>query len=140
MQQVTRRMEFAAAHRLQHHPGLCRNVHGHTYGVEMMVAGDVGHDGMIADFHLLNNVMATEIAKNWDHALILESSDPLATVMEGCGDLRVMRLGSAPTAEVFAKALGLAFVCGFVALNLPVRVVRVRVFETLNSWADWCND
>ena len=43
---VTKTVRFDAAHVLTNHAGLCRNLHGHTYRVEVSVAGEAdGGDG-----------------------------------------------------------------------------------------------
>ena len=38
---ITRRLEFDAGHRIPHHDGQCRHLHGHRYAIELTVSGDV---------------------------------------------------------------------------------------------------
>ena len=33
--------KFEAAHRLPNHPGKCKNLHGHSYKLEVVVNGEV---------------------------------------------------------------------------------------------------
>ncbi len=44
-------MDFSAAHFLPLHPGKCKDLHGHTYKVEIVVVGEQkGSTGCVADF------------------------------------------------------------------------------------------
>ena len=48
---VRRRFEFEAAHRLPNHPGKCRELHGHSYGLFVKVDRPVDDtSGMAIDF------------------------------------------------------------------------------------------
>ncbi|MBA5942452.1 MAG: 6-carboxytetrahydropterin synthase QueD [Methanophagales archaeon] len=43
--------DFSAAHSLSRHPGKCKNLHGHTYKVDVVVEGEKREDtGCVADF------------------------------------------------------------------------------------------
>ena len=57
---------FDAAHHLDRYEGACKNLHGHTYKVELWVEGDETHldmTGILLDFGRLK-----EILKEFDHA------------------------------------------------------------------------
>ena len=50
------RFKFDAAHRLMNHSGQCRNIHGHTWLVEVMIEGAVKEEsGMVVDFQDLKH-------------------------------------------------------------------------------------
>ena len=52
---VTKTIRFDAAHVLTNHQGLCKNLHGHTYRVDVSVAqGDGDTRDMVIDFKDLN--------------------------------------------------------------------------------------
>jgi len=67
---------FHAAHRLHHleegHP--CRNLHGHTYHLEVEVEGKVGPDGMVLDFKQLKTEVQ-RIVEDLDHAVLMSEDD-----------------------------------------------------------------
>jgi len=42
--------KFSAAHHLPRHVGACRNLHGHTWKVEVWLKGEVNTNGMLVDF------------------------------------------------------------------------------------------
>jgi 6-pyruvoyltetrahydropterin/6-carboxytetrahydropterin synthase len=129
MFQITKRFEFDAAHRLYQYEGLCANLHGHHYIAEVTVeATELNQQGMVVDFGQLNKLIGGWINCNWDHATLLNK--------EGPDDLagRIFRM-SQPTAENMAKLLHQVAV--ELLHHLPVKVVRVRMYETPDSWADY---
>jgi 6-pyruvoyltetrahydropterin/6-carboxytetrahydropterin synthase len=75
--------DFEAAHRLPHHPGKCRELHGHSYRlvvtVERPVAGDTG---MAIDFADLKQVVKRDVVDRLDHTYVNDLIDnPTAEVM-----------------------------------------------------------
>ncbi len=67
---VARSFEFQAAHLLPNHPGKCRNLHGHTYRLEVLCEGPVDPEsGMVLDFADLKAI-AAEILEPFDHRVI----------------------------------------------------------------------
>jgi len=70
--ELRRRFRFEAAHRLPlvppEHP--CFQLHGHSYGVEIAVAGPVDHtSGWLMDFDLLDQGVSVLIGE-LDHRLL----------------------------------------------------------------------
>ena len=68
---VRRRFDFDAAHLLPDHPGKCRNLHGHAYG--LLVTVDLPVDagtGMAIDFSELKKVVRAEVLERLDHAYV----------------------------------------------------------------------
>jgi 6-pyruvoyltetrahydropterin/6-carboxytetrahydropterin synthase len=92
------RFRFEAAHRLPVLGGKCANLHGHSWTVEVTVAGPVDPAlGIIADAGDLKARLGGWIDSWLDHAALLGDADPLTKALadEGC---RVFRFG-APEAE-----------------------------------------
>ena len=54
---VTCTFTFEAAHRLAWHPGKCRNLHGHSYRLDVTVAGPLDANGVVLDFDSLQDVV-----------------------------------------------------------------------------------
>lgn len=72
---VTKEFKFDAGHRLMHHKGLCHNLHGHTYVVQVSVQGKVDpHTGMVVDFKDLKRVVQP-LVDELDHAMIFNKDD-----------------------------------------------------------------
>ncbi len=68
--QITKRFSWHCSHRLNFHEGLCYNLHGHTYKMDVTVSGNINMTGMVADFHWLKGIVEGLIVKNFDHACI----------------------------------------------------------------------
>lgn len=158
MPTITRRFEWDAAHRVLNHESKCKNLHGHRYSAEVTVSTpELDAIGRVVDFGVLKSIIGKWIDDHWDHNILLNSEDPLfafrgsMTSMRHAGifgaifgdkepfDFRGMNLlegskGINPTAEVIAECL-----FGVCRKLLPkeISVVRIRVYETPNCWADF---
>jgi 6-pyruvoyltetrahydropterin/6-carboxytetrahydropterin synthase len=64
---VTCSFTFEAAHRLEWHPGKCRNPHGHSYRLEVTVSGPLDDNGVVIDFDRLNELVEEVVIDRWDH-------------------------------------------------------------------------
>ncbi|MBC7542394.1 MAG: 6-carboxytetrahydropterin synthase [Candidatus Sericytochromatia bacterium] len=57
MYRLTRRLKFDAAHLIPNHPGKCARLHGHTYFVDVELAGpDLDELGILVDFGTIKDV------------------------------------------------------------------------------------
>ena len=66
------RGHFDAAHALHGYPGECRNLHGHTWDVEVVVRGsELDEVGIVYDFKTLKEDLAAVI-EPLDHAYLNE--------------------------------------------------------------------
>lgn len=80
---VRRRFEFEAAHRLPHHPGKCRELHGHSYVLVVTVDRPVDpRTGLAIDFSELKDVVKRHAVDLLDHRLVNDlMENPSAEVM-----------------------------------------------------------
>jgi len=75
--QLTRHFTFEMAHALPAYDGKCRNIHGHSYHLSVTVAGTPSqqagdsHEGMVMDFHQLQQIVEERILRPFDHSLVL---------------------------------------------------------------------
>lgn len=135
---VTRQIEFDAAHRVLGHEGKCRLLHGHRYRCEITVQSPhLDLLGRVVDFGVVKVLVGGWVDQNWDHNVLLNQDDVLlnnATIVEQ--NPFVMPRGN-PTAENIAAVL-----YGVATELLPnyLKVVRVRVYETPNCFADYMPD
>jgi 6-pyruvoyltetrahydropterin/6-carboxytetrahydropterin synthase len=68
--ELTVRDHFDAAHALRGYPGECRNLHGHTWDVEVTVVGETLDEvGIVYDFKQLKDDLAAVLAR-YDHVYI----------------------------------------------------------------------
>jgi 6-pyruvoyltetrahydropterin/6-carboxytetrahydropterin synthase len=69
---IRKTFRFEAAHVLPHHPGKCARLHGHSYRVEVAVAGALQSagpaTGMVVDFDALAAVVRPHVVERLDHS------------------------------------------------------------------------
>ncbi len=61
-------------HRLPFHKGLCKNIHGHSYKLNVEITGGLDKNGMVIDFFDLNKIVKPIIEK-YDHAFLCWKGD-----------------------------------------------------------------
>ena len=132
---VTKTVKFDAAHVLTNHQGLCKNLHGHTYRVDISVtqAEDDASD-MVIDFKDLKKIATEIICDRFDHAFVYntksEGETEIAAVVERCG-MRTVALPFRSTAENMARMF-------FEELKARISgVSSVKVWETADSCAEY---
>lgn len=141
---ITRRLEFDAGHRIPNHQSQCRHLHGHRYGIEVTLAGDVisttgsPMNGMVMDFSEVKNIARLSIVDVWDHAFLVWREDtPIVAFLASLPEHKTVVLDFVPTAENLA-------IQAFRTLDPLYRdrygnhlqLERVRLYETPNCWAD----
>ena len=135
MTTVTKTVRFDAAHILTNHAGLCKNLHGHTYRVDVSVAAPDGNlDDMVIDFKDLKKIAGETVCDVFDHAFIYNTESPgeceIAAVVEKNG-MRTVALPFRSTAENLARHF-----YGELLPKIP-GLVAVKVWETADSCAEF---
>ncbi|MBK9627691.1 MAG: 6-pyruvoyl tetrahydropterin synthase family protein [Flavobacteriales bacterium] len=137
---VTKRFHFEMAHALRCHDGLCANIHGHSYVLDVTLIGDpreeTDHpkDGMVIDFAELKKLVQNAVIEHYDHALVLHEKD---------------RDQASSGHELFGRTYFTPWQpsCENVLLDIVERLQNalpqsgslfaVRLQETATSWAEW---
>lgn len=141
MIRITKRFHFEMAHTLFEYDGLCRNIHGHSYNLEVTVAGEPrlepGHpkDGMLIDFGELKNLVKTNIVNVFDHALMVNSLVPEEQkVLLQKVTTRFIVVDFQPTSENLV-----VYIASILQPLLPsgVTLFSIRLYETETSFAEW---
>lgn len=138
---VTKRFHFEMAHTLYEYDGLCRNIHGHSYNLEVTLIGnprnEAGHpkDGMVIDFSDLKDIVRTEIVSRFDHALMVSHLVPEGQLelLQKTTD-RLILVDFQPTSENIV-----AYIAQILQQHLPsgVSLYSIRLYETVTSFAEW---
>ncbi len=74
-------IRFDAAHIIPHHPK-CGHLHGHTYALHAVLAGEIAEQGFITDFGIVKDHLR-ELADRLDHRVLVQAESPDFTVEEG---------------------------------------------------------
>lgn len=118
---------FDAAHYLPGYDGKCRNLHGHTWKLEVEVSGLVTPGtGMVIDFVYLKNLVNDEVISKLDHTCLNEA---LEGKMEDCYGV------TNPTCENLLDWIWgrLSPMGGWTE---KIKLVRLRLYETPDSYAE----
>ena len=132
---VTKTVKFDAAHVLTNHQGLCKNLHGHTYRVDVSVSQAADDDrDMVIDFKDLKGIANEVVCDRFDHAFIYNTESvgerEIAAVVEKNG-MRTVAIPFRSTAENLAKLF---------FSDLKARIpglAAVKVWETADSCAEY---
>jgi 6-pyruvoyltetrahydropterin/6-carboxytetrahydropterin synthase len=117
---IYKKTTFAAAHYLPDYDGLCHNLHGHTWTVEIGVEGHVDKNtGMVIDFKILKAFLKEYVEDKFDHKFLNDIMDN-------------------PTAENIAEDIKNNFLVYFALQNLlfTSRPCCVRVWESEDSFVE----
>jgi len=108
---VTCSFSFEAAHSLAWHPGKCRNLHGHSYRLDVSVEGPLDSNGVVLDFDTLKALVQTQVIDVWDHRNLNDVLDN-------------------PTAERLAQQ------AWELLAGAGLELAALRLWETADSWVD----
>ncbi|MEM0027835.1 MAG: 6-carboxytetrahydropterin synthase QueD [Ignisphaera sp.] len=111
--------KFDAAHRIASHDGKCKDLHGHTYIVEVEVIDEVDQEKpMVIDFITLKKIVRNVLQK-YDHKYLNE----------------VLNLSDV-TVEILALSIFNDLKAELAKLYPGTVLRRVRVYESLGMWAE----
>jgi 6-pyruvoyltetrahydropterin/6-carboxytetrahydropterin synthase len=139
---ITKKFSFETGHALYGYDGKCRNVHGHSYKLDVCVIGQPITDkdnvklGMVIDFGDLKKIVKSEIVDKFDHATVFNKNTPhveLAEELKNRGH-HVILVEYQPTSENmvvdFAEKI---------QKHLPehIKLHSLKLQETESSFAEW---
>lgn len=139
---ITKQFSFESGHALYGYDGKCKNVHGHSYSLEVTVIGKPITDaanpkyGMVIDFGDLKKIVKKEIEEVFDHAIVFNKNTPhaqLGATLKKEGH-NVLLVDYQPTSEMmiidFAKKI---------QTHLPenIKLHSLKLRETATSFAEW---
>lgn len=143
MYRATKTFTFDSAHMLSDHVGKCRNLHGHTYTLEVTVSKsrltftDLPAS-MVLDFSIVSEVVRKTVLDRFDHAFVYDMRSDvereIATILEA-GGRKTVSLPNRSTVEYLAQLV-------YELLESPLRDVgvhleSVRLWETPTSYAEY---
>jgi 6-pyruvoyltetrahydropterin/6-carboxytetrahydropterin synthase len=145
---ICKSLEVENGHMLTKHPDKCKFPHGHTRKVEFIIEADeLDENEMVCDFKIIKEAVGDWL-ETYDHALCMNTADPAYQDFKQRYGERVIGFENQdPTTELMARtifnhaekaiaAYGLQATARY-QLQSGVRLVRVRVWETSSSWAEY---
>jgi 6-pyruvoyltetrahydropterin/6-carboxytetrahydropterin synthase len=138
---LTRIFNFEMAHVLLNYPGKCKNIHGHSYKLEVTVKGIPSNDenspkkGMLIDFSDFKNLIENNIISIWDHALMIQqNTDSILLNALKNNYEKILTVPFQPTTENMICELA-----AVIKKLLPVDLLlfSLCLYETEKSFAAW---
>lgn len=139
MLSLTKIFQFEMAHAIFGYPGACKNIHGHSYELQVTVTsnhkieGYIPAPGFIIDFKEIKQIVKSSIIDQLDHELVL-SKDFLTKnpVIQDQENLVAWEIE--PTVENL-----LLYIQEILSHKLPitVKLVKLKLYETKDSFAEW---
>ena len=145
---ICKTFEIESGHMLTKHPDKCSFPHGHTRKIEFVLEADVlDENEMVCDFKIIKQIMA-DFLETLDHSMCINTDDSrYAAFKDFYGDRVIGFESRDPTTEVMAKTIfdhfkeQLAEYARTPTRRYPLRnnlrVVKVRLWETSSSWAEY---
>lgn len=139
---ITKQFSFETGHALYGYDGKCKNVHGHSYHLNVTVIGKPISEsnnvkfGMVIDFGDLKKIVKEEIVDVFDHATVFNKNTPHVELAKELADRdhNVLLVDYQPTSEMmvidFAEKI---------KQRLPNNIAlhSLRLSETTSSFAEW---
>jgi 6-pyruvoyltetrahydropterin/6-carboxytetrahydropterin synthase len=139
---ITKQFSFETGHALYGYDGKCKNVHGHSYRLDVTVIGIPISDntnvkfGMVIDFGDLKKIVKEEIVNVFDHATVFNKNTPhveLANELKNRGH-NVLLVDYQPTSEMMVIDFA-----DKIKKRLPgdIKLHSLKLQETATSFAEW---
>ncbi len=130
---IAKEFRWEMGHRLLCHTGKCKNLHGHSYRMQVEITSDELTNGMVMDYYDLKQIVQP-LVDELDHCFIVNKNDEL--LLEAAEKLKTKKIvvGFETTAENLCKY----FIEKIIEKGLPehVTALKVKIFETSTSYAE----
>lgn len=117
---VSKEFTFDSAHHLHCYEGKCKNLHGHTYKLQVIMSGRPDHRGISIDFSDIKRISKERIIDRLDHKYLNEVLPLMNTTAENMVVWIYEELSQALSEE---------------NLSPEVLLEEVRLWETPTSYA-----
>lgn len=139
MLRLTKIFHFEMAHAIHGYPGVCKNIHGHSYELHVTVSSVNGYKdyipapGFVIDFKDIKKIVIAAVIEKFDHKVIL-SRDFLFENPSFSSQENLVTWEAEPTAENL-----LIYMKQILCEKLPdkLKLVQLKLYETKDSYAEW---
>ncbi len=130
---IAKEFYWEMGHRLRYHAGKCKNLHGHSYKCMVELSGDPNANGMVLDYYDVKAVIEP-IIDELDHSfMVCKDDNELIEALDKLNSRKIV-----VDFETTAENICLYLLGKIRSSNLPsnIRALKVRVFETENTYAE----
>lgn len=131
---VSKDFHWEMGHRLPFHNGGCRNIHGHSYRMQVTVDGQLDENGMVIDYFDLKRIVDPLVAAI-DHSFLCDANDQEMLDFFAANPLKHVVVPFLTTAEHIALWF-LHQIAGPLREYSNLVMLTVRVLETERTYAE----
>lgn len=131
---IAKEFKWEMSHRLPFHDGLCKNLHGHSYKMVVILEGEPNASGMIMDFYDIETAVRPLLDK-LDHAFLCSEGDKkLIGFLKEYG-FKYATMPNYTTAEYMAQHF-IGEIKGSFAKHDNIEMLAIRIYETIDAYAE----
>lgn len=136
---LTKIFHFEMAHAIYGYPGACKDIHGHSYQLEVSVTSEqagvsyIPAPGFIIDFKEIKQLVNSSVIHEFDHKLVL--SKAFLDVNPGIQfSKNLIAWEVEPTAENL-----IIYIHDILIKKLPesIKLSKLKLYETKDSYVEW---
>ncbi len=131
---IAKEFHWEMGHRLPFHEGGCRNIHGHSYRMRVVVEGRLDEHGMVLDYFDLKSLIDPLVAE-LDHAFLCDENDAEMLAFFSANPLKHVVVPFLSTAENLVGWM-LSKIVAMLRGYENVLAISVRVHETERTYAE----
>lgn len=134
---INKLFSFETAHALEGYHGKCKHIHGHSYQLQVTIAGfpitePCSTLGMVIDFSDLKKIVNERIKPLFDHRLVLADNSRFKSFVETDNTIRLVPYQ--PTCENMMLEMKTILQQH---LQSDVSLVYLKLQETKTSFTEW---
>lgn len=131
---IAKRFRWEMSHRLADHASECRNIHGHSYRLEVILEGVPDEDGMVVEFAVIRGAVQP-IIDALDHAFLCHDGDKVMLDFLVANDLKRVVVPFITTTENLTAWIADQIAGEFLGRK-NVSAMTVRLHETRSAYAE----
>lgn len=131
---IAKEFTWEMSHRLPYHEGNCKNIHGHSYKLQIALEGEPNENGMLIDFYHIEAIVRPLVNK-LDHSFIVDRNDKLMLDFLAGNGFRHFVIDNFTTCENISLFFAEHFKKEFAKFD-NIKKIGIRVFETIDTYAE----
>ncbi|MDB5036453.1 MAG: 6-pyruvoyl tetrahydrobiopterin synthase [Chlorobi bacterium] len=131
---IAKDFHWEMGHRLPFHGGGCRNIHGHSYRMRVVIDGLLDDHGMVIDYFDLKEIV-DPLVELIDHSFLCDDHDREMLAFFAANPLKHVVVPFLTTAENLAAWM-LGEIAGRLTSYSHLTALTVRIHETERTYAE----
>ncbi len=131
---IGKEFKWEMSHRLPFHQGPCKNIHGHSYKMEIILCGEANDNSMVIDYYDIDRIVRP-LVNSLDHAFLCDSEDKLLIDFLAQNNFKYLVMNNVSTAENITS---------FILDNIKpefekfsnIKKIAIKLFETEDAFCE----